>query len=254
MNFSDETLMAYADGELDPAQRATIERVMREDPAVAAAVERHRALRQDVNAAFAGILDEPVPPRLAPDTATRVVQLDAARAARSARLEHAAGGVQQPIQRRRWAWPEWGALAATLALGVLLGRGGPDGGGTPAMVGQDGALVAQGELAQALDQQLGGQPGGAARISVSFAAEDGSYCRGFVYGPSAGLACRDNGRWRIPVLTESTPSDGGAYRQASSALPLAVLEAIDARIAGAPLDAAGEQAARSQGWSPAQKK
>ncbi|WP_460826233.1 anti-sigma factor family protein, partial [Massilia terrae] len=61
MNISDDVLMAYADGELEAPQRAEVEQAMRADPKVAAAVERHRALRADVFAAFAGVLDEPVP-------------------------------------------------------------------------------------------------------------------------------------------------------------------------------------------------
>ena len=66
MTIDDETLMAYADGELAPEQRARVEQAMRDDPRVAAAVERHLALRSDVFAAFAGVLDEPVPERLQP--------------------------------------------------------------------------------------------------------------------------------------------------------------------------------------------
>lgn len=239
-NFDDDTLMAYADGELDPAERAAIERAMQEDPQVAAAVERHRALRQDVAGAFAGILDEPVPERLQPQLTARIVQLDAARAAR---IKPPAG----PSPRRRWSWPEWGALAATLVLGILLGKTGLDG-GAPAIAGNGGQLVAQGELADALDRQLGGARGGPAQVGVSFAARDGGYCRGFVYGASAGLACREGEAWRIPVLSETTPQLEGSYRQAGSALPPAVLDAIDARIEGAPLDAAGEEAARRRGW------
>ena len=42
MRFSDEMLMAYADGELDLVARAEIEAAMAKDPAVARAVERHR--------------------------------------------------------------------------------------------------------------------------------------------------------------------------------------------------------------------
>jgi len=240
MTFDDETLMAYADGELDPVQRAAIEQAMREDPRVAAAVERHRVLRQDVAGAFAGVLDEPVPERLQPQLTARIVQLDAARAAR---VKPDAA----PPPRRRWSWPEWGALAATLVLGILVGKTGPDG-AAPAIAGNGGQLVAQGELADALDRQVGGAVGGPARVGVSFAARDGNYCRGFVYGSSAGLACREGKDWRIPVLSEASPQLEGSYRQAGSALPPAVLDAIDARIAGAPLDAAGERAARERGW------
>jgi hypothetical protein len=232
MTYSDDTLMAYADGELDPAERASIEQAIRTDPAVAAAVERHRALRADVAAAFAGILDEPVPARLQPPAPANVVSLEAVREKRT--------------ERRRWSWPEWGALAATLVVGVLAGRMVP--GGAPAIAGNGSQVVARGELASALDRQVGGQGNGAVKVGVSFAARDGAYCRGFVMGASAGLACREGGQWRIPVLAETEREAAAGYRQAGSALPPAVLDAIDARIAGKPLDAAGEEAARKRGW------
>lgn len=230
MTYSDDTLMAYADGELEAAERAAIEQAMRTDPAIAAAVERHRALRMDVAAAFAGILDEPVPARLQPPAP--VVSLAVER-----------------DKRRRWSWPEWGALAATLVVGVLAGRMIPGGG--PAIAGNGNQVVAQGELAAALDRQVGGKAEGAVKVGVSFAARDGAYCRGFVMGASAGLACREGGQWKIPVLAEAEKEAAGGYRQAGSALPPAVLDAIDARIADKPLDAAGEEAARARGWQPA---
>ena len=64
---------------------------------------------------------------------------------------------------------------------------------------------------------------------------------------SAGLACREGERWRIPVLQEA-PAAGAAYRQAASTAPAAVLEVIDERIDGMTLDAAAERAARDRGW------
>jgi hypothetical protein len=235
MTYSDDTLMAYADGELDPAERTAIEQAMRTDPAIAAAVDRHRALRADVAAAFAGILDEPVPARLQPPAPAPVHSLDAAREKRA--------------ERRRWSWPEWGALAATLVVGVLAGKMVPGGG--PAIAGNGNQVVARGDLASALDRQVGGKGDGTVKVGVSFAARDGAYCRGFVMGTSAGLACREGNQWRIPVLAEGEREAAGGYRQAGSALPPAVLDAIDARIADKPLDAAGEEAARSRGWQSA---
>ena len=44
MHFSDETLMAYADGELDPATGAQVEAAMAGDAAMAGRVARHRAM------------------------------------------------------------------------------------------------------------------------------------------------------------------------------------------------------------------
>jgi hypothetical protein len=258
MSFSDETLMAYADGELHVLQRAAVERAMRDDPELAARVAQYRELRSDVFAAFAPIVEEAVPARLEAAAApAKVADLDAAREARSL-----AAVAQAP---RRWSWAEWGGMAAALAVGVLAGSlrlqdgGGVagDGAGKPALAvaaNADGALLAQGPLADALSQQLAGDAPGQGKVAIglSFVSRDGALCRSFTMGASAGLACRDGGRWTLPVLAaagqDADPGASGEYRQAGSAMPPAVLDAIDARISGATLDAQAEQAARQRGW------
>ena len=49
MTFSDQTLSAYVDGELDAATRAALEAAMAGDPTLAGRIARQRALRgQDV--------------------------------------------------------------------------------------------------------------------------------------------------------------------------------------------------------------
>jgi hypothetical protein len=239
MRLTDEILMAYADGELEPAVREQVEGALREDPQAAAAVERHRALRADVFAAFAGVLDEPMPERLQPHApAQERVRVD---------VLASAGAHALPA---RWAWRQWGAIAASLALGVLAGALGwrQVQGNAASPIGRQGdALVAQGELAAALSQQLGAEAG-PVQLGVSFQARQGNYCRSFKLGSTAGLACRADGQWRIPVLAQQEGQAGPAYRQAGSAMPAAVLEAIDERIAGSSLDAAAEREARAQGW------
>jgi len=246
MSFDDETLMAYADGELDAQQRARVEQAMRADPQVAAAVERHRALRADVFAAFAGVLDEPVPARLQP---AAVKEETAAQPRVRVDLLAQAGATPLPP---RWHWRQWGAIAASLAAGVLAGALGWQQikGGEAAPFGRQGdALVARGELADALSQRLSADAGqGTVRLGVSFQARDGAYCRSFKLGSTAGLACRDAGAWRIPVLAQAGEAAQGGYRQAGSEMPAAVLDAIDERIAGTSLDAAAERAARERGW------
>jgi hypothetical protein len=243
MKYTDEMLMAYADGELDPGERAGIEAAMRADPAVAQAVARHRALREDVFAAFAGVLDEPVPERLRTAAGPRVFQLDEARERRA-----------KAAEARRWSWPQWGAMAATLVLGILIGSFGPGllhGSGGPAFAtGANGELAASGRLDEALTRQLAGAAVGDVRVGLSFASKSGSYCRSFVMGATAGLACREQGRWQIPVLAPSAAQDT-AYREAATELPQAVLDAVDERISGTSLDAAAERRARDRGWEAA---
>ncbi|MDB5937003.1 MAG: hypothetical protein JWQ01_4347 [Massilia sp.] len=244
MKFTDDVLMAYADGELEPAERAAVEEAMRGDPAVAAAVAGHRALRQDVFAAFSPVVDEPVPERL----------LAAAGAARVVRLDNVRERRAKAAAARRWSWPEWGALAATLVVGVFAGSLGLNrlqGTGDLAIArGAGGALMASGRLDDALTHQLAGTGQGDARIGMSFVSNAGGYCRSFALGALAGLACREGGKWNIPVLARGVAQES-AYRQAASELPPAVLEAIDARIEGTTLDSRAEGLARDRGWERA---
>ena len=249
MNYPDEILMAYADGELEEPQRSEVERAVRANPALAAIVDRHRALRREVFAAFTGVLDEPVPPHLKPAAPAKVHSLEAARSAR-ARAAAPPAPAPAPTPQRRW--PRWGALAATLVLGVLAGSlwfDGSSGDGSLVVADAAGSLVARGQLAGALSRQLASDPAptSPARIGVSFATRDGGYCRSFSIGASTGLACRDGELWRIPVLNEAKAARG-EYRQAASGTPEAVLQAIEERIAGTTMSAAAERAARQRGW------
>lgn len=259
MKLTDETLMAYADGELDQSTRCQVELAMQADPGVAARVAQHMALRRDVFNAFAHKLEAPVPARLheviskggraapAGQSRPKVIQLDSVRAARSK------PPVPAPPQRR-WSWPEWGALAASLVLGVgagMLAITSFQSETLFAAVNGNGMLRANGKLDTALTAQLASAPPprGGVRIGVSFVARDGQYCRSFELGTAAGLACRAGAGWNIPVLVEGQGAVSGAYRQAGSSMPAAVLEAVDARAVGPSLDGPAEQAAAARGWS-----
>ena len=248
-SFSDEILMAYADGELDEATRRAVEEAMRKDAALARRVAQHKAMRNDVFAAFAPVAEEAVPPRLVqPLRQATVVSLDSVRARREAEQQAA----RKAGRGNRWSWPEWGALAAMLMVGVMAGHYGIgmlpiDRGETVAS--RDGMLVAQGRLATALDQQLGGS-GGPVRIGTSFLAQDNSYCRSFTTAQDmSGLACKQGGAWKVQLAVQGqSKGQQGEYRQAAADMPSQVLEAIDQRIAGQPLDAKAEQEAVQRKW------
>src|SRR5690349_7451416 len=110
MTFSEETLSAYADGEVDAATRAALEAALATDPQLAQRVAHHRALRARVRDAFTPVLEEPVPERLLATV-------------RGAGPGQRTGNVvalrKQP--RARWTWPQWGAMAASLVVGVMIG-------------------------------------------------------------------------------------------------------------------------------------
>jgi len=248
MQFSDETLMAYADGEVDADTRRQIEAAMALDPALAERVAKHRALRADLGAAFGGVLDEPIPTRLldaansSPTNArtATVADLNAARAAKS-------GGVKT----RRWSWPEWTAIAASLLIGVFAGRSALQPAPSQMFATTAAGIVATGALSTALDDQPGGAAmDGDVHIGLSFRSKGGNYCRSFAAGTAAGFACREDAQWQVRALSETAPgTTGGEYRMAGSELPPAILTAIDDVMAGEALDRGQEQAARERGWN-----
>ena len=223
--ISDEILHAFVDGELDAKGVARIEAAMARDPMLAQRVAAQRALRRNLQQHFAGVLDEPVPLRL-----------------------HAIARGSPTTTRP--AWQQWGAMAASLLLGVVLGVAmlGTRSKAPFAMV--EGRLLARGELDDALTGQLSGPAGGRVEIYMSVATREGETCRSFALteGP-AGLACRRGDAWVVDVLAGASPASGGReFRQAGTALPETVRLAIEARAAGDPLSAQQEAQLRDSGW------
>jgi hypothetical protein len=232
LTFSDEKLIAYVDRELDAASAAEIEAAAAGDLQLAKRIERQRALRNAVVAAYEPVLDEPVPNRL----------FDLATGAEAGRA----------VSPPRRTWFEWGAVAASLALGVAIGATflrEPASGGD--VIVQQGRLVAGGHLAAALSRQLAGaQPADAPiRIGLTMLSRDGTYCRTFTRaeGALAGLACRESGEWRLEVVAHGA-SQRSEYRMAGGQLPAPVLRAVEERMQGTTLDAAAERSAMERGW------
>lgn len=64
-HMEDWALHAYADGELSAEQRAEVEARLARDPEAARRLADWRRQRELLKSAFDGVLDEPVPPRLA---------------------------------------------------------------------------------------------------------------------------------------------------------------------------------------------
>ena len=271
MRFSDETLMAFADGELDAATRATIQAAISQDADLAQRVEHHQAIRNDVFAAFAPIVDEPVPARLKLAAAqTTSTSASAAIKTTNNVLQFNAAKNKDALKKPTsgWSWQQLGGLAAMLVVGVMVGKFGwqdetnlsPNGGMLASVNGQ---VTAQGKLAQALTQQLASAPAtdSTVKIGVSFLSKEGQFCRSFLaedgtQNPGfSGLACKQKtgNDWQIAVLAQTDkPATGndqnGQYRQAAAEMPAAVLQAIDQRIADQALDAAAERAAQRHAW------
>jgi hypothetical protein len=269
VTITDETLMAYADGELDAAAREAVESAMREDPRIAARVARHRGLRLQVQAAYAAELSEEVPQRLmaaargtvekgarekgavekgALDTERGVVNLrDVVRAA-----------PDRGVARRR-RWRTMTSLAASVVAGVAVGFLIWGRAGSPFVRGADGELLAGGPLARALSSQLVAEQSSRSGvlIGLSFLSKSGDFCRTFALAaalPQSGLACRHGGGWQVQAVIQGLGATGSSaeYRTAGSSMPAAILSLVQSQIAGEPLDPAGERAARQRGWSSVQ--
>ena len=246
MKITEEMLVAFADGELDAKDREAVMRAVAADPDLRQKLAAHQRLRETLSSRFAGVAEEPVPERLRAVLVERqesgndnVVSLAAVRAGRKERAEQA--------PRRRWL-PAWGnlvAIAATLVLGLAIGRTMND--GSP--VGVSGpAMIARGELAKTLDRQLASAQGDGEemRIGLTFRNKDGEICRTFDGKAMAGLACRGGAEWRLQQLLPGSAAPS-SYRQASAGDPRLAASVQD-MIAGAPFDAKAEKDARSEGW------
>ncbi len=246
---TEELLMAYADGELDAEASRDIEAAIDADPGLAKRVLQHRDLRARLQATARPALDEPVPEQLlrsameAP-VATSVVDLASRRAARPAQSP------SQQLPHRSLSWAAWGGMAASVLVGVLIGKLTGTGGADEPFASTSSGLVARGSIAQALSSRLASTPATDQQIKlqVSFVDDAGRYCRTFMTAALAGLACRDGEDWSIQSLLQSSGQAPTEMRQAGSALPQELLEMVDRRMPGGALDAAAEQAALQRGW------
>jgi hypothetical protein len=243
MELPDELLMAYADGELEVAERARVAAAVAADPELARRVAAHRALRSTLAASYSKVLDEPVPERLASLVRTAPTQSN--------------NGQVLPFRRQAVPprpWLQWSSLAASFVLGAFVWQFGSRQYLAGPVVDRNGELVASGVLARALSSQLaaGQAPSTPVQIGVSFLSKGGDYCRTFqLRGAAAvaGLACQRDAQWRLEVLTHAAGTPASPqYRQASSALPPAVLQAVSDSITGEALDAAAEEQARAKAW------
>jgi surface antigen len=196
-NYTEEQLMAYADGELPAAAAQAIARDAQSDPQLARRIARYATTRRLLQETFGGRVDEPVPER----------------------LRRAARGPTSPrvmALRRRWRPRVWipAALAAALALAVSLSvlQQRPQDTGAQTV----GLPYTAATLSRALETLASGVPAqGESRgqgyeiLPVSSLLTDEGYCREFesvVLAEPApqrahGLACREaDGHWKLRAL------------------------------------------------------
>jgi hypothetical protein len=268
VKIGEKALLAWLDGELDEAGAQEVEQAVRADEALMDRAEAHFVTMMQIRSAFAPLLEAPFPDgaaivapipaqpeAIAPEEEPPVARTSPARpslaagALRSIR-NHGAALARSGLRR-------WIALALAALLGVVLGwlifRSSPttpiaeSSGAIPVESGiirdHDGTLVAAGTLADALENGHENDISAPVRIALSFRDKAGRICRSFDTARLAGIACRDEDGWRLRLALQRSDS----AKSSSSESPF-VGQAVDAMIAGDPLDAGEEQAARANGW------
>lgn len=241
---TDAELVAFLHGELDPARAAEVEAAINADPALA---DRAEALdRQDdlVRQAFAPILDAPVPDALAQavtaPSAAPVNNIVSLADARKARTAPATGN---------WRWPQFGAMAASLALGIFTGPALLGGGLSPSdaspslVVANAGGLAVNPAMAELFDTLASGERVelaglGQVQVDLSFRDLDSNLCRQaqVVQGNATHdlVACRSGAGWQVEALGTRVAS-AGEFRTAGGDAAPGVVAAVDAIIDGDPI-------------------
>ncbi|MEI8701205.1 MAG: anti-sigma factor [Mesorhizobium sp.] len=242
--FSDEILMRFADGELDPETVARIEQAMEIDDRLVTRVGMFIETRAQAQAALKPLLDEPVPEKLVAAVEQMVEAKRASEKAASV-LPFGGGRMAGPPSRSQWLLPIAASLAAV--VGALAGYWAA-GTNERAQGGLWVAGVIRPALGQALETVESGKEIKLAGISDRFRAiatfrnDSQDLCREFEVDSQdrstvMSVACRSGDEWRVSFAVVA-PGDAGGYAPASSAEALdAYLSAIEA---GTPMSAEEE--------------
>ncbi|MDB6452599.1 anti-sigma factor family protein [Falsirhodobacter sp. 20TX0035] len=224
MEITDERLMAFTDGELDPAEARDVAARVAEDPALRERLRLFTASR----AALSGLTAPPVPDALA----ARIRALsDTAPAANVVPLA--------PRRHRRWQLP----AAAAVALAVGLGAG---------LFARPMSPVfgTVGDLAAALSSVPAGEEAtvgdGTLHVISTFRTADGTLCREFEHDGADGrrltsVACHAEGAWDLRLAVAGGGSDGYA--------PVSSGDALEAWFTGAEAGPALDPAAEAEALS-----
>lgn len=239
MEMNEQTFAAYVDGELSPEDAAKVVLHLADHPRDRARVDALMELNEALGQAYDQPMNEPAPRRIL--------------AAIEGRRVLAFPGLRRPAPRAA-LWAASGALAAGFAAFLLL---------SPARdAGDDiaaGVILNASPAAEALSQLGSGASrfvgaGRELRVVASYRAADNRLCREFrltgAAGAEAGLACAEDGGWRIEALAARQGADATqAITPAAGAHDDPVEAALDAIGAGMVLPPAEEARAIAAGWN-----
>jgi hypothetical protein len=233
--FDDETLMAFADGELDDETSAAVEAALAADPALAERVAALAGARDSVRDLYAPLAETPVPAALA----GRVEAMAAAARQPAAPVAAPIDLAERRATRSRMAmaWP----LAMAASVGAVIA--GPIGWLVRGESEPSADVIVGASVPPALGRALDTVPSGReialagtdrVRAIATFEDADGTLCREFEIDRDlavVAVACRAEDAWRVAFSVEAPLADG--YAPASS---IAALDAwMEAVSAGQPM-------------------
>lgn len=242
--WTDEQLSAFLDGELAPAEMDALALELEADAGLAARMERLGSANTAYLGAVGAIDDKPMKVSLkaAMDTPpTAKVITFKPRSISAFVTEHRAIAAS--------------LLCAAGVFGLMstMTRGAVD----PLAPGADGQIMASSPIYRMLES---GKTGEVVTISASasatprltFAADDGGFCRQFDLvsseSASAAIACRDGDGWKTQVVAYGLPKPSGDFQTASAGKSEALEAFLDQRMSGAPMNAEDEAKLLVGGW------
>lgn len=232
--IDEEKFFAWLDGELPADEAARVEAEVAADPELCRRASEHRGMTARLRAAFGTVEAQPLPEPIA---------------ALCSAPPHNVVDFGTRLENRRLparAVPQWASIAAALVVGVALGTTVNTGPVSPVQV-RHGSLYAASAVKQALDTQLASETSGDIRIGLTFRDGQGAICRTFQDDASSGLACRDQGRWKLRGLFAAPEGQASDYRMAAGADP-SLMDLVDQSMAGEPFDLTQEKAALARHW------
>jgi anti-sigma factor RsiW len=269
--LNDEILMAYADGQLDPAENSRVEDLLAHDPALRERLRIFTEAGKGLSLLFEDHLRAPMPPRLKPFASPikeqpRIITAIADRLRSAAVLARLQDLLKPENSAFRFAFASGIALVAGIGLAISLLRHPDTTGDTLSkfvQISQD-RLIARGPLRQLLETSPSGRAMQVTaeesdktqlKAKLTFKNQTDDYCREFVIRRQAregyaGIACRKNGQWRIAMQAAMMPqpNSGGIAPAGSSKAHQAVEAAVLAMIKGNSLGKDEEAAALRAGW------
>lgn len=251
-SFSDEMLMAFADGELDPHTREKIELALETDDALVDRLAVFIETRSAAREAMDPLLSEPVPDELIANVKAMIDAHDSERQPENVVPFAPPAKPESNTAKSSWAVP----LAASIALavggfaGFVIGTSGNNDQGATQM-----SMHVHKGLVEALNSVPSGEEttfdGSADRFRAiaSFRNSDGAFCREFEVDhvdrtSVVAVACKPEQIWKVQFTVTANIRSNENYAPASS---LDALEAYLGAIgAGEALSVEEEAAALSK--------